>query len=145
MSTALSHLYRGRRVPVEKCSAGDRHRDSNGPAADSVLRSKYLDYCSARLSEVFLSLSDERIYRLVEEAAEEGRLDPANLGFDEMVKLVTDKLKRSVPLPDFATWAEEYRENPERYDPYLLGLWEGEDATDEDASADPPLREPDRP
>lgn len=132
-------------MPVEKCCADDRHGDPDGPAADPVLRSKYLDYCSARLSEVFLSLSDERIYRLVEEAAEEGRLDPADLGFDEMVKLVTEKLKRSVPLPDFATWAEEYREHPERYDPYLLGLWEGEEAGDGSPSSGSPRREPNGP
>lgn len=100
------------------------HSPSPGEPADPVLEAKYLDYCSARLSEVFLSLSDERIYELVEEAAREGRLDVARLSFDEMVKLVTEKLQRSVPLPDFETWVREYRENPERYERHLMGLWE---------------------
>lgn len=102
------------------------------PEEDSVLRAKYLDFCSARLAEIFLTLSDERIFLLVEEAAREGRLNVAELSFDQMVKLVTEKLRASVPLPDYETWAREYREDPERYEPYLMGLWkrrvEGEDA-----------------
>lgn len=95
------------------------------PRDDPVLTAKYLDYCSARLAEVFLSLSDERIYRLVEEAAREGRLNVAELSFEEMVSLVTEKLRQSVPLPDLDTWAEEYRADPEQFEPYLMGLWEG--------------------
>ena len=109
----------------------NRSADQDGPDGppfegddEPVLRAKYLDYCSARLSEVFLSLSEERIYGLVEEAARQGRLNVAELAFDEMVKIATEKLRRSVPLPDFETWAREYREDPERYEPYLLGLWE---------------------
>lgn len=102
------------------------------PEEDSVLRAKYLDFCSARLAEIFLTLSDERIFLLVEEAAREGRLNVAELSFDQMVKLVTEKLRVSVPLPDYETWAREYREDPDRYEPYLMGLWkrrvEGEDA-----------------
>lgn len=94
------------------------------PADEPVLRAKYLDYCSARLSEVFLSLSEERIYDLVEEAAVQGRLNMAELAFDEMVKLVTEKLRHSVPLPDFESWVRQYREEPERFDQYLMGLWE---------------------
>lgn len=97
---------------------------ADDPRDDPVLTAKYLDFCSARLAEVFLSLSDERIYRLVEEAAREGRLNVAELSFDEMVSLVTEKLRQSVPLPDLDTWAEEYRANPEQFEPYLMGLWE---------------------
>ncbi|MFQ5890258.1 MAG: hypothetical protein ACE5JR_09415, partial [Gemmatimonadota bacterium] len=91
---------------------------------DEVLRSKYLDYCSARICEVFLSLSDERIYELMEEAADEAGLTAGSLGFQSMVSLVTGKLKESVPLPELESWARDYQENPERYDPLLLGLWE---------------------
>lgn len=97
---------------------------ADDPRDDPVLTAKYLDFCSARLAEVFLSLSDERIYRLVEEAAREGRLNVAELRFEEMVSLVTEKLRQSVPLPDLDTWAEEYREDPEQFEPYLMGLWE---------------------
>lgn len=105
-----------------------------GEAIDPVLRAKYLDYCSARICEIFLSLSDNRIYDLMEEAAKEEGLEPGSLGSREMVQLVTRKLRKSVPLPELEEWVEEYRTDPERYDPYLLGLWEsamGEDAESE--------------
>lgn len=91
---------------------------------DPVLRAKYIDYCSAHLTEVFLSLSDERIYELVEEAAADANVRVGSLGFTSMVRLVTQKLRKSIPLPDFATWREDYAANPGRYEPYLLGLWE---------------------
>lgn len=107
-------------------SAAEQQPESpgSGDAIDPVLRAKYLDYCSARLSEVFLSLSPERIYLMVEEAADEAGLNPADLGFETMVELVTEKLHESVPLPDLPSWAAEYRAHPEAYDPYLLGFWE---------------------
>lgn len=94
------------------------------PPVDPVLRAKYVDFCSAQLTEVFLSLSDERIYDLVEEAAEAADLHTGSLGFTAMVRLVTQKLRESVPLPDFATWREEYERDPARFDVHLLGLWE---------------------
>lgn len=109
-------------------------------AIDPVLRAKYLDYCSARICEIFLSLSDNRIYDLMEEAAKEAGLEPGSLGSREMVRLVTRKLQRSVPLPELEEWVEEYRANPERYDPFLLGLWEnamGEDPGSESESGSP--------
>lgn len=106
--------------------AGD---DRSGASAgtheepDPELRAKYLDYCSARLSEVFLSLTDERIYELVEEAARETRVGIGSLGFQEMMRLVTRKLREEVPLPEYRDWAEDYSQHPERYEPFLLGLW----------------------
>jgi len=87
------------------------------------LHAKYLEYCSARLSEVFLSLSDEHTYRILEEAAGEAGEDLASLGFQSKMRLVTGKLRTSVPLPEFATWADEYLRHPERFEPMLLGLW----------------------
>jgi hypothetical protein len=109
----------------DQSAAEQRGKPSgSGVTVDAVLEAKYLDYCSARLAEVFLSLDAERIYGLVEEAAAEADLNPADLGFRRMVKLVTDKLTASVPLPDLEEWAADYRDHPERYDPYLLGFWE---------------------
>lgn len=91
---------------------------------DPVLRAKYIDFCSAHLTEVFLALSDERIYELVEEAAREESLAVGGLGFRAMVRLVTQKLREEIPLPDFPTWSDDYLSHPDRYDPHLLGLWE---------------------
>ena len=107
---------------------------ATGSEIDRILRAKYLDYCSARISEVFLSLTDERIYELVEEAALEAELRVGSLGFPDMMRLVTRKLQHSVPLPDLETWARDYREHPERYDPDLLGLWKSV-LDEEDADA----------
>ncbi|MDP2469705.1 MAG: hypothetical protein Q8W45_04175 [Candidatus Palauibacterales bacterium] len=112
-------------------SAAAEHRAE----ADPVLLAKYLDYCSARISEVFLSLTDERTYQIMEEAAREAGLTAGALSFQSMMQLVTRKLQVSVPLPDFETWTTEYGEHPERYDPYLLGLWESE-GTDQDLEED---------
>ena len=106
-----------------------------GSEIDRILRAKYLDYCSARISEVFLSLTDERIYQLVEEAAHEAELKLGSLGFQDMMRLVTRKLQHSVPLPDLETWAVDYRQHPDRYDPDLLGLWKS--ALDEEGSGAP--------
>jgi len=104
-------------------SAGARQRAD----VDPILRAKYLDYCSARISEVFLTLTDEHTYQLMEEAAREAALPAGTLSFQAMMQLVTRKLRTSVPLPDLETWIEEYTEDPDRYDPFLLGLWESED------------------
>ena len=106
--------------------AGGTER-AGGPDSENgineVIRAKYLDFCSARLTEVFLSLSEERIYGLVEEAAREANLQVGTLNFQTMVRLVTKKLEESVPLPDLQTWAVEYEDDPERFEEHLLGLW----------------------
>jgi hypothetical protein len=109
---------------VNERDEGPRRDPTGNGGVDPVLRDKYLDYCSAQIAEIFLSLSDERIYELVEEAAHESNLSPGTLGFDAMVKLVTKKLRDSVPLPDLDTWIDDYSANPEHYDHLLLGLWD---------------------
>ncbi len=87
---------------------------------DEEVRSRYLDFCAARISEVFLSLSDERTYQLMEEAASEAGLEIGSLGFSEMMDLVTERLRHSVPLPEFADWVREYRAAPESFDHLFL-------------------------
>jgi len=83
-------------------------------------RARYLDFCAARISEVFLSLSDERTYQLMEEAAREAGLEIGSLGFSEMMDLVTQRLRRSVPLPEFTEWVREYQASPEAFDHLFL-------------------------
>ncbi len=102
---------------------GSTQRGDEGQT-DTVLRAKYADFCSAQLTEVFLSLSDDRIYDLVEEEARLQNVGGGKLGFRMMVKLATKRLRDSVPLPDYDTWKEDYQAEPERYERYLLGLWE---------------------
>ena len=102
---------------------GATHR-SDESQTDKVLRAKYADFCSAQLTEVFLALSDDRIYELVEEEARHQNVGGGKLGFRMMVKLATKRLRDSVPLPDYETWKHDYQAEPERYERYLLGLWE---------------------
>lgn len=84
------------------------------------MRARYLDYCAARISEVFLSLSDERTYALMEEAARDADIEIGSLGFSDMMDLVTNRLREDIPLPSLEEFAEEYREHPGRFDAMLL-------------------------
>lgn len=84
------------------------------------LKARYLDYCAARISEVFLSLSDERTYALMEEAARDAGIEIGSLGFSDMMDLVTERLRENVPLPSYEDFAREYREDPARFEALLL-------------------------
>ncbi|MEE8487631.1 MAG: hypothetical protein V3S56_05640, partial [Gemmatimonadota bacterium] len=82
---------------------------------ENELRARYLDYCAACISEVFLSLSDERTYQMMEKAAHAADIEIGSLGLSEMMDLVTQRLRQDIPLPEFEDWAREYREFPERF------------------------------
>jgi hypothetical protein len=100
-------------------------REPHKPVADSeeVLRAKYLDYCSARLCDVFMELEEDRVFQLAKLAEERAGIVQGALSFKQIADLLVEKLMDDLALPDFTTWAQAYRENPEQYDPYLLGLW----------------------
>lgn len=91
--------------------------------SDEVLRAKYLDYCSARVCDVFMELDEERVFELARAAEERAGAPLGALSFKNLAYLLVEKLFGDMSLPDFETWAEDYRRDPERYDPYLLGLW----------------------
>ena len=48
------------------------------------------------------------------------------MGYETIVILATERVSKKLALPPFDIWAREYRENPERYDHYLMGFWEEE-------------------
>jgi hypothetical protein len=102
----------GRAMPVD----GD---------SDFVLRAKYLDYCSAQLADVLLLLSPDEMYVLAEDAARDAGLS-GELGYDQIVRLATERISRKLALPPFDVWLRDYQANPERYEQYLMGLWEAE-------------------
>ena len=109
----------------------------------SVLRSKYHDWCSARVADRFVELSPEQIYELAHAgggAGSEGRMrgsaeasassdaDAFSLeaaDYTDLVRRVTEVLATSMDLPPFETWAESYRLDPARYDREMLGFWRG--------------------
>ena len=89
---------------------------------DGVLRAKYDDYCSGRVADVLLSLSPEEVYALAEaEARGINQIAPSS--HDEAVQLATRKIRDRLKLPRFQDWAEEYKRQPQRFDPHLMGLW----------------------
>lgn len=94
-----------------------------GPESDEVLRAKYLDYCSARVAEIFLRLPPDEIFVLAQEAAQLRGL-PEERSYDAMVQLATSMIYGRLELPDFQTWAQEYKKNPRIYEAEILGLWE---------------------
>jgi hypothetical protein len=107
----------GRTVPD-----GDRTE-----AADPLLRSKYLDYCSAKVAEVLLALSPDEMFLLAQEAAGDAPFPAADPpGYDEVVRLATEHLRSRLGLPTFEAFVHAYRQDPERFDREMLGLWQTE-------------------
>lgn len=100
-----------------------RERREAAAASDEVLWAKYLDYCSARVCELFMELEEEQVFELARTAEREAGAEEGALSFREIAALLVEKLLDHLPVPDFETWAESYRRNPEKYDPHLLGLW----------------------
>lgn len=104
-------------------------KQGHTPAPDdlTILRAKYLDYCSARVADMLLSLSADEIYVLAEKAAHaSGPVEGREFSFDVVVKLATARLSEQLSLPPFEIWVAAYREDPSRFDGELLGLWESE-------------------
>jgi len=97
-----------------------------GPNEPSgILRAKYLDYCSAQVADLLLYLSPDEIYVLAQRAyREEG--GAGDISYVEMVRIATEWLSRKVALPPFEVWVDDYRQHPDRYDEYFMGLWESE-------------------
>lgn len=99
--------------------------DDASPQDDAVLRAKYLDYCSAQVADLLLYLSPDEIFVLAERAGREtGEATPPS--YTRMVEVATQWLSTRVALPPFEVWAEDYRAHPDRYESYLMGLWEAE-------------------
>lgn len=90
----------------------------------AVLRAKYLDYCSAQLAEILLYLSPDEIYTIAQRAARESEGSSVGGSYDRMVQVATRWLSRKFPLPPFEVWVQDYREHPDRYEEYFMGLWE---------------------
>lgn len=101
-------------------------RKRSAPAdEDAILRAKYLDYCSAQLADLLLYLTPDEIYTVAEKAARE-RGESSTGSYMHMVQTATAWLSTRVSLPPFEIWVEDYRVHPDRYEAYLIGLWESD-------------------
>jgi len=111
---------------ARRSGEGDQQKSPKAVAdTEEVLRAKYYDYCSARVCDVFMELDEERVFELAQAAEERAGVAPGALNFRDLASLLVEQLLGDLSLPDFETWAKEYKENPGQYDPYLLGLWKG--------------------
>jgi len=101
-------------------------RESVEQGSDELLRAKYLDYCSAQLADLLLYLTPDEIFVLSEKISREDA-SRATADYGRMVQVATEWLADRVALPPFEVWVHDYRRNPDRYDSYLMGLWESVD------------------
>lgn len=92
---------------------------------EAVLRAKYLDYCSARVAELFLSLPPDEIFVLADQS---GLQQPksSEAPFDTLVRGAALKLAERSGLPSFEEWAEAYEADPGLFEPELMGLWKSD-------------------
>lgn len=98
---------------------------ADGSRSEEILRAKYLDFCSAQVADMLLLLSPDEMFVLAQDAAREAGLT-GELGYEQIVTLATERVSKKLALPPFHVWARDYKENPERYEQYLMGFWESE-------------------
>jgi hypothetical protein len=99
----------------------------DGTEPETILRAKYLDYCSAQVADILLLLSADEMYVLAHDAARDsGVSDELSLSYEEIVHLATERVSRKLALPPFEAWVEEYLTDPDRFEQQMLGLWVSE-------------------
>ncbi len=74
---------------------------------------------------MLLLLSPDEMFILAQDAAREAGL-LGELGYEQIVTLATERVSKKLALPPFDVWARDYKENPDRYEQYLMGFWESE-------------------
>jgi lambda repressor-like predicted transcriptional regulator len=100
-----------------------------GEASAEALRTRYYDWCSAKVAAHFLSLSPEDVWhramlareapKPVGTADEESGFFAAGTSFD-LIRLLAHQLADELELPPLEMWAEEYRQDPERFEQEIL-------------------------
>jgi len=88
---------------------------------DDLLEARYLEFCSARLTDALLSLSPDEIFLLAQGSGSD--LTPPT-SWEDQVKRATDRLAGRLPLPTLAEFIAAYQEDPRRFDLESIGLWE---------------------
>ncbi len=97
----------------------------SGQSDKTLLRAKYLDYCSARMADALLRLSPEEIFALAESEAKARDLT-APRSYREAIRLATKHMRGRMSLPRYADWIKAYSKDPAQFEPFLLGLWKTE-------------------
>ena len=99
--------------------------ERTGKESETVLRAKYLDYCSAQVADILLLLSPDEMFVLAQDAAREAGV-LGDQSYDQIVDMATGRVSRKLALPTFEVWVQEYRTAPSRFDEPLMGLWESD-------------------
>lgn len=105
---------------------------------EELLKTRYLDWCSGRITEHLMALEPDQVAVLTERAlreAAEGR--PVAAGWDgpepvvplgasedatRRMRLLIHALHAELNLPPFDAWAVEYRRDPESFDRDIMGF-----------------------
>jgi hypothetical protein len=77
------------------------------------------------VADILLLLSPDEMFVLAQDAAREAGVT-GDLGYQEIVDLATGRVSRKLALPPFEVWVRDYQADPDRYEEYLMGLWESE-------------------
>lgn len=85
------------------------------------------------MADAILSLSPAEIYSLaVVEARALGQTAPDT--YSDAIRLATGRIRGRLGLPEFEEWVLEHRENPEEFDPYMIGFWKSEESDPREGS-----------
>jgi hypothetical protein len=120
-------------VPSHRAPRGLRVHgaDPPGPAgedreeSEAILKAKYLDYCSAQLADLLLYLTPDEIFLVAQKASHESGAS-RSISYMDMMQVATQWLSSRIVLPPFEIWVDDYREHPDRYEAYFMGLWESD-------------------
>jgi hypothetical protein len=101
----------------------------NGETTADSLRTRYFDWCSAKIAEQFLRLSPEEVWKRADRVREspgpgsEGTtsqgmmVSPTNF---EVVRTLAQQLADEMGLPAYDEWVEAYRRDPAQFEKEIL-------------------------
>jgi hypothetical protein len=100
----------------------------NGESSAESLRTRYYDWCSAKIAEQFLKLSSEEVWRRADRLRGvssgggdvEGSEPMVPAENFEVVRVLAQQLASELGLPAFDEWVEQYRADPRRFEREIL-------------------------
>lgn len=106
---------------------------AENPSEDlDLLRVRYADWCSAKISERIFELSLEELASRAEALRGESDAGPAPVlpveitpgsgGYWDVVRALTTEIGRELNLPSFEEWSEMYQRDPAPFDRDLAGF-----------------------